>query len=114
MIDYLNVELLLDNPGSAVICNTKEEATQFLKYVKDEYPDRCRDWDPKKPFFHKDGVAYTFYWKDRNGMWNIDNLMHSSTAFVLSDGYTILNFHDLTNECEINESDISLDMLFHS
>ena len=114
MIDYLNVELLLDHPGSAVICVTEEEAKQFIKYVQKNYPDKCSYWKRGETFFKTGGVAYTFYWKDRNGMWCVDNLMHSNISFVMNDGYAILNFHELTNECEINESDISLDMLFHS
>ena len=112
MIDYLNVELLFNNPGSAVVCIAEEEAKQFVEYVQRKHPDKCPHWLRGETFFEKGGIAYTFYWENDNNEWIRDDLMYSKPSFVINNGYTILNLHDLLYEEEIKESDISLEMLF--
>lgn len=112
MIEYINVRLLLDTPGSAVICHTEEEAKQFIGYMLKIHPDKCPGWNKRNTNFRSSGVAYTFYWKDSDNKWKHDDrLLHSSVQFVVNEGYAVFNLYELMHEEDIEESDASLDIL---
>ena len=115
MSESIDVEYLLNTPGSAVLCSTEEEARQLIKYMKDHYPDKCQHWeidDTKFDRYGQDGgLGYTFYWTC-DGDWRVDNLMFGRMKELLKDGYAALNFYELLETKDIEESEQTIESLF--
>ena len=110
----IDIEFLLNNPGTAVQCATEEEAQQFLSYMKKHYPDLCKNWDEDETRFnhYPDGVGYTFYWLDGNGDWRKDPLMYGGISSLHDEHYTVLSLWEIMDSKELEESDQSIDILF--
>lgn len=108
----IDVEYLLNNPGSAVRCETIDEAKRFISYMKEHYPDLCENWHTNEPRFRNDrGVGYTFYWRDGNDDWRRSLLMYGSIRDLRMDDYTIIGFWELSTK-ELEESDQPIDIIF--
>lgn len=112
MCESIDVEYLLNTPGSAIFCSTKEEAKQFLSYMKEYYPDKCQQWEDGETRFSSGGIGYTFYWMDRPDNWRLDNLMFGKISELLHGNYTVLNFYELVEAKDLEESEMSIDSLF--
>lgn len=111
----IDVEYLLNNPGSAVRCETIDEAKHFIAYMKEHYPDLCESWHTDETRFdhgNDEGIGYTFYWMDSNDNWLRDSLMYGSILSLRIDDYTIIDFWELMNTNELNESDKPIESLF--
>ena len=104
----IDIEFLLNTPGTAVKCATEEEAKQFLSYMKKHHPKRCENWEEDETrFSHCDssGIGYTFYWKDGNREWRKDHLMFGNARSIYEDGYDVLELWELMETKELEESD---------
>lgn len=112
MCEIIDVEYLLNTPGSAVFCSTEEEAKQFLSYMKEHYPDKCEYWGNGETRFRTGGIGYTFYWIAGTRDWRFDNLMFGNISELLNDNYTVLNFYELLESKDLEESEMSICSLF--
>ena len=111
----LDIEILLNTPGTAVHCATEEEAKQFLSYMKKHYSEWCENWEEDETRFHLrngDGIGYTFYWQSGNGEWIKDHLMFGGIRSIIEDGYHVLELYELMETKELSESDQPIDILF--
>lgn len=111
----IDVEFLLNTPGTALHCANEEEARQFLHYLKDNYPEWCEEWEENETRINScygDGIGYTFYWQNDNGEWIKDILMFGDISAIRDDGYDVLELWELMSTKELEESDKPIDILF--
>lgn len=110
----IDIEFLLNTPGTAVRCATEEDARLFLGYVKKHYPNWCENWDADNTMFNEssgDGIGYTFYWKPGSA-WKKDTLMFGSVRSIIDDRYDIRELWELMESKEMVESDQPVESLF--
>lgn len=111
----LDIEFLLNTPGTAVHCATEEEAKQFLSYMKKHYPKWCENWEDGETRISNcggDEIGYTFYWQDGEREWIKDPLMFGSIRSIREDGYDVIEFYELLEAKELAESDQPVESLF--
>lgn len=111
----IDVEFMLNTPGTALHCANEEEAKQFLHYLKSSHPELCKDWEESETRINScygDGIGYTFCWKNGNGEWIKDTLMFGSISDIRDDGYDVLELWELMSIKELEESDQPIDILF--
>lgn len=110
----IDIDFLLHTPGTAVYCATREEARQFLGYMKKHYPDWCKNWDEDETRFNsrQDGICYTFYWNN-DGEWRKETLMHDGVSNTRDMDYNVVHLCELVMDTkELTESDQPVDALF--
>ena len=96
----IDIEFLLNTPGTAVHCATEEEAKQFLSYMKKHYSEWCENWEEDETRIGScsgDGIGYTFYWND-GSHWRKDTLMFGSIESIRGDNYTVVDLCELMEE----------------
>lgn len=111
----IDVEFLLNTPGSAVCCVTEDEARQFISYLKAHYPKWCENWttmETRMNSCESEGIGYTFYWDRGRGDWVKDSLMFGDISAILRDGYVVRDFDELVTTEEIQEGDQPIAALF--
>lgn len=110
----IDIEFLLNTPGTAVHCATEEEAKQFLSYMKKHYSEWCENWGEDETRIGScsgDGIGYTFYWQDGRE-WRKDPLMFGSIRYIIEDGYDVRELWELVETKELSESDQPVESLF--
>ena len=112
MYGNIDIEYLLNTPGSAIFCSTEEESKQFLSYMKEHCPEKCEYWEDGETRFVAGGIGYTFYWTAGTKDWRSDNLMFGNISELLYDNYTVLNFNELAEVKDIEESEQAIESLF--
>lgn len=106
--------LLVPDVKFAVRCETEEEARQFIAAVIDQFPEKKTKLHPSAPKWYDDnygnhgGRAYFPDLNDAEG----EDFMHGDVEFADNYGFTLVYFEDLLVKTQIEESDMSLDMLF--
>lgn len=105
--------LYTETNGYAVHCKTKEEAMEFIDWARQLYPGLCKEWghDTYNYDTHREKTIYTFD-SHYGGRWNKSRLMYGSVSAATDMGYTVIEFEDICNRPDIEESDKSLDFLF--
>ena len=110
----IDFSLLHDvHKGYAVHCKTKEEAEQFVYWAKTMYPKLCTEWELNQHRYnhHHQNTIYTFDSPVGVG-WEQTRLMYGHVKTATGMGYTVIEFDDICNRPDIEESDKSLDFLF--
>lgn len=99
--------------GYAVHCSSSIEAETFVDWVRILFPSMCEHWGPNETNYSKneDETIYTLEIR-RNNKWSKSKLMYGSLIDARRLGYKIIEFSDIFQEEEINESEASLDVLF--
>lgn len=113
MKSQIDFTLLLDNTeGYAVHCSNEEEAKLFVQCTKELYPEMCTTWDDGETNYFQYGseTIYTFCLRTTGGGWVKSRLMYGSAS--LDTNYTIIEFSEIYQTEDINESDLSIDALF--
>lgn len=106
--------LLAPDIKFAVRCETHEEAIQFIKAVKEHFPNKDTHIYPNDTKWNEDNYGNhggRAYFPDLNNAEN-EPFMHGDVEFANNYGYTLIYFRDLLVKTQIEESDIPLDMLF--
>ena len=114
MKSLINFELLWDKTnGYALHCSNRADAELFIESVRELYPSMCTQWAPGEINYmqHGNETIYTFDSKF-NGGWRKSRLMYGSVRSAREMGYTVIEFSDIYQEEELNESETSLDVLF--
>lgn len=99
----------------AVRCETHEEAIQFVRAVSEQFPDKKAYISPNNTKWNEDNYGNhggRAYFPDLNNVEN-EPLLHGDVEFANNYGYTLIYFRDLLIKTQIEESDMSLDMLFN-
>lgn len=107
--------LLVPDIKFAVRCETHEEAIQFVRAVSAHFPDKETYVFPNNTKWNEDNYGNhggRVYFPDLNNVEN-EPFMHGDMEFANNYGYTLIYFRDLLVETQIEESDMSLDMLFN-
>ena len=115
MKSQIDFTLLLDNTkGYAVHCSNEEDAKLFVQCAKELYPEMCTMWDDGETNYSKYGseTIYTFCLRTTGGRWVKSRLMYGSGLMHRNIGFTIIEFSDIYQAEDINESDLSIDALF--
>lgn len=114
MKSQIDFTLLLDNTkGYAVHCSNEEDAKLFVQCAKELYPEMCKTWGNGETNYSEYGseTIYTFCVRTGGG-WKRSRLMYGSIPVHLDFGYTIIEFSEIYQEEDINESELSIDALF--
>lgn len=107
--------LLVPDIKFAVRCETHEEAIQFARAVSEQFPDKKTYVSPNHTKWNEDNYGNhggRAYFPDLNNVEN-EPFMHGDVEFANNYGYTLIYFRDLLVKTQIEESDMSLDMLFN-
>lgn len=107
--------LLVPDIKFAVRCETHEEAIQFVRAVSEQFPDKETYISPNNTKWNEDNYGShggRAYFPDLNNVEN-EPFMHGDVKFANNHGYTLIYFRDLLVKTQIEESDMSLDMLFN-
>jgi hypothetical protein len=110
----IDFTLLIDRTeGYAVRCRTQHEAEMFIQSVQESYPNMCEHWRPNETNFdqHESETVYTFDSRSA-GNWIKRRLMYGSVDTVEQIGYKVIEFSNIYQEDDLNESEASLDVLF--
>ena len=110
----IDFTLLWDNTvGYAVHCSNKADAELFIQYARELHPEMCTQWSPGEINYsqHEKETIYTFGSKV-GGVWRKSKLMYGSVSAARDMGYTIIEFSEIYQEEELDESEASLDVLF--
>ncbi len=99
--------------GYAVHCSNKADAELFIQCARELHPEMCTQWSPGEINYyqHENETIYTFDSKI-GGVWEKSKLMYGSVNSARCIGYTIIEFSEIYQEEDINESGASLDILF--
>lgn len=99
--------------GYAVHCATKEEAEEFIGWVRALYPGMIETWPPGEINYnpYESETIYTFD-RERDGEWRKEKLLYGSVQEAKGMRYKIIEFSDIYSPAELEESDMPLDMLF--
>lgn len=114
MKPQIDFTLLWDKTeGYAVRCRTAEDATVFISCAMELFPEMCRMWRPGETNHdsYSDETIYTFDHKI-GGRWTKSNLAYGSVRSARNIGYKIIDFSEIFQEEDINESEMSMDVLF--
>lgn len=114
MKPMVDLTLLWDNTvGYAVHCSNKADAELFVQYARELHPEMCTQWAPGEINYrqHESETIYTFDAK-YGGVWKKSKLMYGSVDAARDMGYTIIEFSEIYQEEDLNESEASLDVLF--
>ena len=104
MFDFSRIE---GDERAAIHCSTEELAEEFLKYLKEYYPnkkffDGATHWD----FYKED----TCYWPNFGGK---EGLQYGSVQYAIGDHYHVYEVEELmVAELPIESSDIDMKCLF--
>lgn len=115
--EYMELDLsplLTPNIKFAVRCETEEEAKQFIAAVIDQFPDKTTNLHPSRPRWDDDNYGNyggRAYFPDLNNAEKC-KFVGGDVKFANDYGYTLIYFRDLLVQTQIDESDMSLDMLF--
>ena len=110
----IDFTLLYDeHKGYAVRCKTKEDAAELVKWAKTLYPELCTEWEMNQSRYstHHQNTIYTFD-SPAGVRWERTRLMFGHMKTAIGMGYTVIEFEDIYNRPDIEESDKSLDFLF--
>lgn len=110
----IDFALLLDaTDGYAVHCSSQFEAETFIEWARELFPKMCEQWAPGETNYHhhKCDTVYTFDHR-RNGKWSKFKLLYGDVTSVIDMGYKVVEFADIYQEYDIDESEASLDVLF--
>lgn len=107
--------LLVPDIKFAVRCETHEEAIQFVRAVSEQFPDKETYVSNNNTKWNEDNYGNhggRAYFPDLNNVEN-EPFMSGDVEFANNYGYTLIYFRDLLVKTQIEESDMSLDMLFN-
>lgn len=110
----LDFTLLYDNTeGYAVHCSSSFEAETFIEWARELFPKMCEQWAPGETNYHhhESDTIYTFDSR-MNGQWSKLKLMYGDVTSATGMGYKVIEFADIHQEEDIDESEASLDVLF--
>ena len=114
MRPMVDMTLLWDNTvGYAVHCSNKADAELFVQCARESHPEMCTQWSPGELNFsqHESETIYTFD-SIFGGVWKKSKLMYGSVDAARDMGYTVIEFSEIYQEEDLNESEASLDVLF--
>ena len=101
--------LLVKGEKFAVYCETQEDAIIFLRCYRAKYPDKCRTWKEDDTHF---GSYERHCYRPNLNMPAEWTLKYCSYEHYEEEGFTIIPFQDLIVHPDIEESDLSMDVLF--
>lgn len=110
----IDFTLLYDKTeGYAVHCSSSFEAETFIEWARELFPKMCERWAPGEINYyqHESETIYTFDAKNGD-KWMKLKLMYGEVGSSRDMGYTIIEFSEIYQEEDINESEASLDVLF--
>ena len=106
---FVDLARLIDTPKCAIFFNTVEEVKQFWHNCEEQLADFCGFWelgDVVRRWENNPTIGFTFM---------TDTMPESMTwcdrAWYEASGYEIIEFADLVNPVEIEESEMSLNIL---
>jgi hypothetical protein len=114
MTPQVDFTLLFDKTeGYAVHCSNYTDAETLVQQARIIAPNLCNQWGPGEINYrqHESETIYTFDAK-QSGKWTKLKLMYGSVGAARDMGYTIIEFSEICQEEDINESEASLDVLF--
>lgn len=107
---YADLSRMLELPKCAVLCRTEDEVRAFFENAKQQLPGNLF-WDLE------DILGLWSYYKEKTGFTVITSIEPESMSYCEEDwfraeGYELIEFSDLINVVEIEESDQSVELLF--
>ena len=110
-MDELNMNILHGYPGAVIHCNTEEEASRLMSYLKKYHPNKVSNWRGQNTEWevYREKTVYYVYW-DRPGhkmlYGHMDALVGTKHVVEFSDLIGVVI--DLTTQL----SDMAIESLF--
>lgn len=110
----IDFTLLYDKTeGYAVHCSNPADAELFVYWASSLFPKLCSQWAPGETNYQRNGsdTIYTFD-ASRGDSFIKFKLMYGDVDSAIYMGYKVIEFSEIYQEEDIDESEASLDVLF--
>ena len=110
MYPHLDISRMLELPRCAVRCSSEDEARALIYNIRKQFPDMATHWTIDENHWneYKMDTCYTLFY---SGMTRPQGLCFYYIEWYLKNNYEIVEFADLCNQVEIEESEMSIDVL---
>lgn len=107
----IDLSRMFEHPKCAVRCRTLEEARTLIYNFHQQYPRKADYFDLDDPGWDNHGseTAYTLFYSDDD---KPTTLSRTECGWFEDEGYEVVEFTELANPVEIEESDMPLEALF--
>lgn len=106
----LDLSRMFELPKCAVRCRTREDAKALVANFDTQYPGMADYFDPENPDWdYGDETAYTLFYSDED---EPTSLSRTDFGWFEEEGYEVIEFSELLNTTEIEESDMPIESLF--
>ena len=111
-IQNIDLSRMMERPKCAVLCRSVEELELFYSAAESELSEYLH-WDCG--FIHtlwneyKENTGFTLFESNNDGPYS---MTYCYEAWFRDRGYELIEFSDLCNIPDIDESEVSLDVLF--
>ena len=106
---YVDISRVKEAPKCAIICNTEQEVELFYHSCEEQIPELIDFWtleDVLSIWNSRERVCFSFLVGDE-----IEDMSWCYEAWFIESGYEIVEFSELANPSEIEESDSPINVL---